>query len=60
MRFLVGDRLKNINRERLNWLKIYWMRFLRTEPYKMFYKKLMNENALFKTLDLIPRRTKKL
>ncbi|KOX76973.1 hypothetical protein WN51_10829 [Melipona quadrifasciata] len=27
------------------------MRFLRIEPYKMFYKTLMNDDALFKTLD---------
>ena len=31
------------------------MRFLRTEPYKMFYKTSMNEDALFKPLDLLSR-----
>ena len=30
------------------------MRFLRTEPYKIFYKTSMNENALYKSLDLLP------
>ena len=32
------------------------MWFFRTEPYEMFYKTSMNEDALFKTLDLVPRR----
>ncbi|CAD1474083.1 unnamed protein product, partial [Heterotrigona itama] len=40
---------------RVNLLKICCTRFLRTEPYKTFYKTSMNEDALFKILDLLTR-----
>ncbi|KYQ50443.1 hypothetical protein ALC60_10456, partial [Trachymyrmex zeteki] len=52
----VFKRVKNSNGETINWLKICWMRFLRNEPYKIFYKISMDENAEFKILDLLPRR----
>lgn len=35
----------------MNWLKVCWMRFLRTKPHYMFYKTSMNEGALFKTVN---------
>lgn len=41
--------------EKKNWVKIRWIRFLRTEPYKMFNKASMNQDILLKTLDLLPR-----
>lgn len=52
----VYKRSKNTNGEKINWLQICWMRFLRNEPYKILYKTTMDENAEFKILDLLPRR----
>ena len=34
------------------------MRFLRREPYKMSYKTSMNEDGIFKILDLLPRQVR--
>ncbi|CAD1473383.1 unnamed protein product, partial [Heterotrigona itama] len=45
--------LKSSNGEMANSLEICWIRFLRTEPYKMFYKTSMSEDVLFKILDLL-------
>ncbi|EFN60835.1 hypothetical protein EAG_12164, partial [Camponotus floridanus] len=52
----IFKRVKNSNGESINWLKICWMRFVRNEPYKIFYKISMNENENFKVLNLLPRR----
>lgn len=52
----VYKRSKNTNGEKINWLQICWMRFLRNGPYKILYKTTMDENAEFKILDLLPRR----
>ncbi|KAG8238812.1 hypothetical protein J437_LFUL010526 [Ladona fulva] len=35
-------------------VKTCWMHFLRDEPYKIFYKISMAENAKFNILDLLP------
>lgn len=43
----IFKRVKNSNGESINWLKICWMRFVRNEPYKIFYKTSMNENENF-------------
>ena len=52
----IFKRVKNSDGESINWLKICWMRFVRNEPYKIFYKTSMNENENFKVLNLLPRR----
>lgn len=52
----IFKRVKNSDGESVNWLRICWMRFVRNEPYKIFYKTSMNENENFKVLNLSPRR----
>lgn len=52
----IFKRVKNSDGESVNWLRICWMRFVRNEPYKIFYKTSMNENENFKVLNLLPRR----
>ena len=34
------------------------MRFLKNEPYTIFYKETMDENAEFKILNILPRQSR--
>uniref|UniRef100_A0A1B0B9T7 Uncharacterized protein n=1 Tax=Glossina palpalis gambiensis TaxID=67801 RepID=A0A1B0B9T7_9MUSC len=52
----IHKRLKNTSGEPVNWLRIYWMRFIKSEPYKMFYKEFTKVDTQFKILDLLPCR----
>lgn len=52
----IHKRLKNTSGEPVNWLRICWMRFIKSEPYKMFYKESMEVDKEFKILDLLPCR----
>ena len=54
----IFKRAKNSDEESVNWLRICWMQFVRNELYKIFYNKSMNENEIFKVLNLLPRRGK--
>ena len=37
-------------------LAVTWMRFMKSKPYKLFYKESMEVNAEFKILNLLPCR----
>uniref|UniRef100_A0A1A9ZAL8 Uncharacterized protein n=1 Tax=Glossina pallidipes TaxID=7398 RepID=A0A1A9ZAL8_GLOPL len=52
----IHTRLKDTSGELVNWLRICWMRFTKSEPYKMFYKESMEVDTEFKILDLLPCR----
>ena len=46
---------RNTNGEKVNWLQICWMRFLKSAPYTILYKTSMKEKE-FKTVNLLPTR----
>ena len=46
---------KNYRGESVSWLQIQWMRFLKNEPYKMFYKTSLDVSK-FHVLDLSPKK----
>lgn len=46
---------KNTNEEKVNWLQICWMRFLKDAPYTILYKTSMKDKE-FKTINLLPTR----
>ena len=49
-------RLKSTSGEPVILLRICWMRFIKTKPYKMFYKESMEVNAELKIFNLSPCR----
>ena len=49
-------RSKSTAGECVSWLKIQWMRFLKSDPYKMFYKTSLDDGSIFYVLDLQPKR----
>ena len=51
----ITRRVKNTADESVSWLQIQWMRFLKNEPYKMFYKTSLDDSK-FHVLDLSPKR----
>ena len=53
---LLQRKLKNTSGEPVNWLRICWMRFIKSKPYKIFYKVSMELTAEFKILNLLPCR----
>ena len=46
---------RNTNGEKVNWLQICWMRFLKSAPYAILYKTSMKDKE-FKTVNLLPTR----
>ena len=51
----IARRVKNTAGESVSWRQIQWMRFLKNEPYKMFYK-LSLDDSKFHVLHLSPKR----
>lgn len=51
----ITRKVKNIAGESVSWLQIQWMRFLKNEPYEMFYKTSLDDSK-FHVLDLSPKR----
>lgn len=48
---------KNTTRRRkIQVLKIQWLRYLKNEPLKIFYKKTLNEEVCFDTIDITPAK----
>ena len=52
----IHKRLKNNSDEPVNFLRICWMRCIKSEPYKKFYKEYMELDTQFKILDLLHYR----
>lgn len=52
----VSKRIVNTDQNKVNWLKIQWIRFYHDIPYKMFYKLTLDEKDEFLTLDLSRKR----
>ena len=51
----ITRRVKNTAGESVSWLQIQWMRFLKNEPYKMFYKTSLDDSK-FHVLHLSAKR----
>lgn len=54
----VTRRKMNCDNEQVSWLKIQWLHFKTSEPYKFFYKETLNECIPFKIMDLHPSNKK--
>lgn len=52
----VTRRKMNCDHEQVSWLKIQWLHFKKSEPYKIFYKETLNECFPFKVMDLLPNK----
>lgn len=52
----ITRRRKNTVGDKVSWHKIQWLRYLKEEPYKIFYKETLNEDVEFSTLDITPAR----
>ena len=52
----IHRRLKNTSGEPVNWLRRCCMWFIKSKPYKMFYKESMEVNAVFIILNLLTCR----
>lgn len=52
----ITRRRKNTVGEKVSWHKIQWLRYLREEPYKIFYKETLNEDIDFFAIDIAPAR----
>ena len=52
----IHRRIKDTSGEPVNWLRTYWMRFIKSKTYKMFYKASMEVNAEFKIFNLLSCR----
>lgn len=52
----ITRRRKNTLGHKVSWLKIQWLRYLKEEPFKIFYKETLNEDVSFDTIDITPAR----
>lgn len=52
----ITRRRKNTLGHKVSWLKIQWLRYLKEEPFKIFYKETLNDDMCFYTIDITPAK----
>lgn len=52
----ITRRKKNTEGGKVSWHKIQWLRYLKEEPFKIFYKETLNDDMQFFAIDITPAR----
>lgn len=53
---MITRRKKTVDNKEYSWLKIRWIRIRKDEPFTMFFKETLDEDAAFLVLSLLPAR----
>lgn len=52
----ITRRKKNEQNDKVSWFSIQWLRYVKEEPFKIFYKESLNNDLPFLTLNIAPAK----
>ncbi|XP_046684566.1 uncharacterized protein LOC124370321 [Homalodisca vitripennis] len=52
----ITRRKTNVDKHKVSWFSIQWLRYVRDQPFKIFYKETLNDDIPFDCLDITPAK----